>query len=1329
MPQKKVNNKDNKSASEQDGIFKGLVESAIDSIITIDEMGHIESFNPAAEKLFQYTAQEVIGKNIKMLMPSPYSDEHDGYLHHYRTTGEKKIIGRGREVEALRKDGSLVPIHLSVSEAKIGARRVFVGIAHDITALKEKEYQVEEKQQRFENLINSAVDAIITIDHVGHIKSFNSSAERLFGYEQDEILGQNVKILMPSPYQQEHDQYLDNYMKTGEKKIIGSGREVVAKHKDGSEIPVFLSISEFLVGEAKFFTGIVRDLSELKQKQEELQNVIEQAIKIADGDFNLEIQPTNEDDKLGLALSNMVLSLRDKARVAKEIAEGDLSARVTISSEDDMLGISLNTMIDKISESIQSNEKESWIKTGQSGVAEAMGADQNIIDLSRSIITYLAKYLEAQVGVFYVANEHEELTLLSSYAFTQRKHLVTTIKPGEGLVGQAALEKQIIMLKQVPDDYIQVSSSLGETSPHNIIVVPILTESEVLGVMELGTMKEFTEIQVELLERIIPSVGMALIACREKDNTKSLLEETQRQSEALQSQTEEMEAQQEELRSANEGLKQKSEEMAAQQEELRASNDELSKKTQELNAQQEELRLSNDGLRNKTAELEDQRNTLEESRKELDQKAKDLEVSGRYKSEFLANMSHELRTPLNSIIILSELLAANKKDNLNEKQIESAQTIYSSGNDLLNLINDILDLSKVESGKLEITPELVKLDAITDTLKSTFSALMEAKGLRFKLEVNQACPPSIQTDKMRVDQILKNFVSNALKFTKEGTVSVTIRKTGKSDQLINALLDISTAIAIEVRDSGIGIAPEQQETIFEAFQQADSSISRRFAGTGLGLSVARGLAALLGGEVQLSSQTDKGSIFTLFLPEYLEVNSESILESITPNTAQEPQVQVESVTQAKPKMVTDSIQPNTPKDAVAQKKPGFIKSSYIDDDRDSIGSGDRVILIIEDDKNFATILRDQCHEHKLKCLIASNGEDGIGLLEQHPPNAILLDIRLPGMSGLTILKRLKGSPNTRHIPVQIISVEDTGEKILSLGAIGFLSKPVKKNELEVAITTLERHMGHHTGKILLVEDDEVQSNAIVQLLEIREVEIVQATSVKAALKELETNDFDCIITDLMLGGDSGFELFDELEKNKDKIYPPVIVYTGKDLTKDEQKLLEHHSSSIIIKGARSPERLLEDTLLFLHKQESQLPQEKQTLLEDMRHRDDSFDDKKILIVDDDMRNVFSLKQVLDDIGFEAVVANTGMEALEQLKNHPDIDIVLMDIMMPEMDGFEATRQIRQQLKLHDLPIIALTAKAMKGDREECLAAGATDYLPKPVDIEQLLSLLRIWLSV
>jgi signal transduction histidine kinase/DNA-binding response OmpR family regulator len=916
---------------------------------------------------------------------------------------------------------------------------------------------------------------------------------------------------------------------------------------------------------------------------------------------------------------------------------------------------------------------QDWLRTGQAELATRTSNLHELEPLANMVLDYVTRYLGGVVGAMYARSEDGVLTRIGGYGFAhQHEQRGQVLQPNESLAAQAAKQNRILTLRELPPDYIKVGSSLGETAPREILIAPITNHGKIKGVIEIGFLHGISERDTEFMELIGPAVGASVAAVLYRQRLQQALEEQQAMNEELQ-------VQQEELRTANEELEEQS----------RA----LEESQTALENQQAELEQTNEQLAEQAANLDLKNVALTTAQDQLRERALELERASRYKSEFLANMSHELRTPLNSSLILAKLLSDNAAGNLNEEQVRFAQTIYSAGNDLLNLINDILDISKVEAGKLELVPEELPLRRVIEGLARTFEPLARQKQLEFSLTVEPGVPATIHTDRQRIEQILKNLLSNAVKFTDSGRVSLGV--SANADGWVQ----------FTVRDSGIGISADQQEKIFDAFHQADGSTARKYGGTGLGLSISRDLTGLLGGTLTVASTLGEGSTFTLSLPRNGAVAA----------TPPAPQL----VHAAPPPRA--AVTPAALADEPRQGGPRFA------DDRAEPAAGRRTALVIEDEPDFARILYGLAHDMEFRCLVALTAEEGLELATGENPDAILLDMRLPDRSGLSVLQQLKDNPATRHIPVHVVSSQENGGEALHLGAIGYALKPTSREQLEEVFVKLKEKSAQQVKRVLLVEDDERQRDSVVKLISDNDVEIAAVGSGEEALNLLRTQIFDCMIIDLKLPDMQGNELLQRMSLEELCSFPPVIVYTGRNLTREEEAELLKYSRSIIIKGARSPERLLDEVTLFLHKVESQLSSERQTMLKSVRGRDRVFEGRTILLVDDDVRNVFALTSALEQRGAHVEVGRNGFEALAKLDAVESVDLVLMDVMMPGMDGLEATRRIRQDPRFTRLPIIAITAKAMKDDQEQCLAAGANDYLAKPIDLTRLYSLLRVWM--
>ncbi|MEW6263716.1 MAG: response regulator [Thermodesulfobacteriota bacterium] len=918
-------------------------------------------------------------------------------------------------------------------------------------------------------------------------------------------------------------------------------------------------------------------------------------------------------------------------------------------------------------------------KTSQADLASLMRGDLETDELCRNIITFLCKYLHAQTGLMYLADEQGTLRLAASYAHKRRKHLAAEYKPGEGLVGQAALEREDIILANVPEDYIAIESGLGEAVPRHIYVKPIIHNGRVRSVLELGTLHGFDEPHSVFLNMVAESIALAVESAQAKATQSRLLEESQRL-------TEELQVQQEELRTTNE--------------ELEAQTRRLLESEERLKVQQEELQVTNEELEEKNDLLERQKKEVERARKEIEEKAGDLALASKYKSEFLANMSHELRTPLNSLLLLAQGLAQNKEGNLTADQIKSTQIIYGSGSDLLNLINEILDLSKIEAGRMDIRPGEVRISDLADGVQASFQHLAEEKGINLDVIVSEDAPSEIVSDRKRIEQIIRNLTSNAVKFTEQGKVTVIFGRPASKTDLSRSGLASGDCLAVAVKDTGIGIAPEQQKIVFEAFQQADGGSARKYGGTGLGLSISRELARLLGGELQLESDLGKGSTFTLYLPLTAPAGGKISSGRGVPAGRYESDA---------PRLVARQ-------EAVVR----------IMDDRNHLEPGERVILVIEDDPNFARLLYDKSHEKGFKCLAAPNGEEGLKLASDHAPMAVILDLRLPGMDGWSVLAALKEDTRTRHIPVHIVSVEEASTEALRKGAIGHATKPLDLKDLEETFRRLEQASSGKPRRVLVVEDEERIRRETVMLIGDGDVVVDEAASGEEAMQALRSVTYDCVVLDLGLPDLAGGDLIARLDREGVTL-PPLIIYTSREITRQEEMDLREHADSIVIKDVRSQERLLDEVSLFLHRVVSEMPEKKKRMILSLHETDALLKDKKALIVDDDMRTAFALSHLLSERGMKTFKAENGERALRILDQEPSMNLVLMDIMMPVMDGYETIKRIRAQARFQQLPIIVLTAKAMPEDRTKCLAAGANDYLSKPLDEARLVSMMRVWL--
>ena len=933
----------------------------------------------------------------------------------------------------------------------------------------------------------------------------------------------------------------------------------------------------------------------------------------------------------------------------------------------------INEMIRNLKDTTQKNTEQDWLKTNLAKFSRMLQGQKDFNTVGRLILSELAPVVSAQYAVFYVldtAPEVSHLTLLASYASQGQSALGKQVSLGEGLVGQCALERQKVLLTHVPPDYIQISSGLGAAPPMNILVLPVVFEGQVKGVLELASFERFNPTHQAFLDQLTESIGIVLNTIEANMRTESLLEQSQSLARELQSR-------QQELQNTNQELQEKARQLAHQ-------NHEVERKNQEV----------------------------EQARQALEEKAKQLALTSKYKSEFLANMSHELRTPLNSLLILSDQLSKNPDGNLTSKQTEFAKTIHSAGNDLLMLINDILDLSKIESGTVVVDAGEVRLSDLHSYVERTFRHVAEAKSVGFYIRLTSDLPPAIHTDAKRLQQVLKNLLSNAFKFTHHGNVTLTVEVARDGWSLENEELGrASEVLAFSVTDTGIGIAPDKQQIIFEAFQQADGSTSRKYGGTGLGLAISRELSRLLGGEIRLVSNPGKGSTFTLYLPRVYA----------SPRSARKPSAPViEAAQRLRSNGEVLAVQALAP---VERTAPRLVNE--VGDDRESIQPGDEVLLIVENDLAFARFLLDAAREKGFKGLVASLGAAALAMASEYHPALVSLDIFLPDIEGWRVLERLKNDLSTRHIPVCVISTEEARERALNDGALAFLAKPIKTREtLDQLLEELRAFIDCPMHGLLMVEPDAARRERILSAIPTEDFEVTAADDGPAALKALRERRVDCVILGPDVSRLTTQALAGEIGQEPGLRQPPVLVFEEGDA---EDGRWDELSRVCTVRRVRSPERLLDQAIFYLHRDVAKLPDAPRRLLEDLHRSDRVLPGKTVLVVDDDMRNIFALSTILEEQDMTVLAADNGRDAINILQSRRDIDIVLMDIMMPEMDGLDTMREVRKVPNLRSPPIIAVTAKAMKGDREKCIEAGAWDYLAKPVDTEQMLAVLRAWL--
>ncbi|HEY6350996.1 MAG TPA: response regulator, partial [Candidatus Angelobacter sp.] len=968
---------------------------------------------------------------------------------------------------------------------------------------------------------------------------------------------------------------------------------------------------------------------------------------------------------VNLLADNLTNQVRAIAEVATAVTKGDLtrSIQVEASGEVAELKDNINTMINNLRGTTERNTEQDWLKTNLARFTGMLQGQRDLATVGRLLLSELAPLVNAQQGVIYQMEGEESgrMALLSAFANTADGHLAR-LNIGEGLIGQCAAGKRRMLINDLPPQTVPIRSGLFEAVPRNVIVLPVLFEDRVKAVIELASLSIFTASHLAFLEQLTASIGIVLNSIEATMQTEGLLKQSQQLATELQTQ-------QKELQQTNEQLAQKAQQLAEQ-------NVEVERKNQEI----------------------------EQARRALEEKAKELALTSKYKSEFLANMSHELRTPLNSILVLGQQLSDNPEGNLTGKQVEFARTIHGAGTDLLNLISDILDLSKIESGTVSVEAEDLIFHNVLEMVARPFRHEAENKRLSFEVHTDSNLSRSLVTDSKRLQQVLKNLLSNAFKFTEHGGVRLSASKADTGWTQDHPILSgAASVIAFEVADTGIGIPADKQRIIFEAFQQADAGTSRKYGGTGLGLAISRELAGLLGGEIQLHSAPSKGSTFTLYLPQTY----------VGPMTAS-----LGLVDRRAPASASPATMPS-----VLVERP----VERIEDDRNNLQDGDAVLLIVEDDPHYARVLRDLSHDKGFKVLVAMRGAEALSLAREFRPTAVSLDVFLPDMLGWTVLNHLKQDSATRHIPVQMLTLDDDWHHGLSRGAFSFVTKPTTPEGLETALARIKEYTKPRRKRLLVVEDNPAEQLSISELLGYDDIDVTVAATGAEALTFIHSAQFDCVVLDLRLPDMSGFDVLENLGAEPAMAELPVVVFTGKELSAEEDARLRTLARSVVVKDVESPERLLDETALFLHRVVADLPEQKQKMLERLHRSDEALAGRKVLVVDDDVRNIFALSSVLERRGMTVLTAGTGREAIATLETTPDVAIVLMDIMMPEMDGYETMQVIRQNASFRRLPIIALTAKAMKGDREKCLEAGASEYLAKPVNTEQLLSALRMWL--
>jgi HAMP domain-containing protein/signal transduction histidine kinase/CheY-like chemotaxis protein len=983
-------------------------------------------------------------------------------------------------------------------------------------------------------------------------------------------------------------------------------------------------------------------------------------------------------DNVNQLAANLTTQVRAISEVATAVTQGDLTRTIGVEAKGEVEALkdTINQMIANLKATTLRNQEQDWLKSNLAKFTQMLQGQKELHSVTDTILSELAEVVNAGHGLFYILREPEQsksrkLELIASYAGSKRKKSPTKLEIGEGLIGQCAAKKERMLMNQVPENYIRINSGLGDGAPMSIVILPVLFEGNVKGVIELASFDNFSKIHLDFLDGLMESIGIVLNMIESNSRTEKLLEQSQ-------SLANELKSQQEVLRNTNEELQEKAVLLANQKNEVEKKNKEV-----------------------------------EEARRALEEKANQLALTSKYKSEFLANMSHELRTPLNSLQILAHELIENHNRNLTEKQIQYAKTIHACGEDLLRLINDILDLSKIESGYISVDYSIVTFDEITKYVETTFKHISEAKHLKFNIETARDLPSQLETDPQRLNQILKNLLSNAFRFTEKGSVTLRIYKADKTwHSNVKSLDDAEEVIAFEIADTGIGIQKDKQGIIFEAFQQAEGSTSRKYGGTGLGLSISRGLSDLLGGSIELESEEGMGSRFTLFLPvkaspytrgKQKQIKNKAIVKDAIKSSANEAPYQISEIDQF------------------------FLDE--LGDDRQNIEKGDQVLLVVDDDLIFAKSLLERAHEKGMKVVASTKGSDVIDFVNQFHPVGITMNINLQDTNGWKVMDRLKNDLSLRHIPVYILSSTlDDRDSAMKRGARNFLQKPISEDAIEELFKDVSEFNSKKKKKLLLVDDNPQELAEVKTALEADDVEITVANDAAAGIKEVKESHFDCIVLDLMLPDASGVEIVKVLENQKSARATALIIYSAKDLDPSERARLHKFANRMIVKSSNSIPRLVDQAALFLHRVHKDLPEPMRETIEVFTHNEDVLKGKRVLIVDDDMRNLFALSTALERFGLNILTAESGQEAIDTLNKDGDIDIVLMDIMMPEMDGYETMKRIRADEKNKEITIIAVTAKAMKGDRQKCIESGASDYLTKPVNVDQLLSLMRVWLK-
>jgi len=1218
---------------------KSIIDNTDDIILLVNRKYEVEVMNIALERSFKrmFGDKFGIGSNVVDMINAidGIPPQFKQWKSHYDRafTGEKFSF----EEKGQAPTGDFRYLETVFNPVLRGGEVTGVAIfIHDITARKNLEESIKRLNAGQKAIIDGGNYSIISVGLDGLVTSFNKGSEVILGYRADEIIGKFGP----------HDLIAKKQLMLVARQLTETLGTPVAPDFD-----IVKAIAESGIRENEWYVTTKSGQS--------------------------------------IVLSSSITSLRNEA--------GDIFGYLIISTDN----TEKKNAEAQLQKAAEEDRRRVWVNTGIADMGQLlrMRAESRSIFYG-NVVQFVAGYIDARQANLYKVAEDEKgnhyLSHVAGYA-TDFQKTKKVLQFGESLVGQVAMELKTSLLKDVPTDYIKINSSLGEASPASIAIMPILFQDKLMGVIELASLKEFSPVEMEFMERANTVFGASIDLMDRQDHTQMLLRDSLELNEKLKTQ-------EEELRVGNEELTEKGNLLQASEEELRVQQEELIHINESMEEKATLLEEQNEAILAKNAELESAREALK-------LKAEELEVTGRYKSEFLANMSHELRTPLNSILILSKLLAEGNEGNLNAKQVEFAHVIQKSGTDLLNLINDILDLSKIESRKIDLEIEDVPFSGVSYSMNSLFVELAKEKEVQFEVSIAHGLGETFKGDQVRTEQILKNLLSNAFKFTpKQGKVSLNIFKADPKEVYKNPHLSKSAHnICFEVKDSGIGISGEKQELIFEAFRQADGSTSRKYGGTGLGLSISKELALILGGELRLVSKSGEGSAFTLILPSVFDpdsARSNDVSGNFDPTPIVPPNPAVLAPSDTK---MLESLAPSGSQGAAKRAK--------------------KLVLIIEDDVQFAKLLKNQAEEKGFDAVVTERGEQGLEKIQELLPDAVLLDIGLPGMDGWEVMRKMKENPKTSLIPVHIMSGNDNQHLGTELGAADFLLKPVSLQHLNAVFDKIQANEELIKQKILIVEDSQIQSIIVKKMLSNKGLDCIVADNGEKALEMIALHRPGIVITDLNLPDMNGADLVKQIKSNPDTSDINIIIYTGKDLGQKENEELSRYSDAIIIKSAKSQERLLDETTLFLKKVgKGKFPTHSVSTSAASFVGGASLKGKKILLVDDDMRNIFAISKVLENEELHVIVANDGKEALQKLESQPDVDMVLMDIMMPEMDGYEAMKAIRGQREHEKLPIIALTAKAMKGDRDKCMDAGASDYISKPIDINKLMSLVRVWLS-